>query len=82
MLLEGGVVGLALYLTLFVSVGVAAWRALRTHPDIARWVIVFLACQVVVGVSEVTLFHGWMFMLVLMRGILGIQLSTTARSHV
>jgi O-antigen ligase len=82
MLLEGGVVGLGLYLAFFGSVGVAAWRALRTHPDIARWVILFLAIQVVVGISEVTLFHGWIFMLVLMRGILGNQLSTTARAHV
>ena len=82
MLLEGGVVGLVLYLAFFGSVGIAAWHALRTHPDIARWVLLFLAIQAVVGVSEVTLFHGWIFMLVLMRGILGNQLSTTARAHV
>jgi O-antigen ligase len=81
MLLQGGVVGLALYVTVFGSVVIAAWRALRTHPDIARWVLLLLACQVVVGVSEVTLFHGWMFMLVLLRGVLGTQLSTTARAH-
>jgi exopolysaccharide production protein ExoQ len=81
MLLEGGVVGLALYLSFFGSVGIAAWRALRTHVDIARWALLFLACQVVVGVSEVTLFHGWIFMLVLLRGVLGNQLSTTARAH-
>jgi O-antigen ligase len=81
MLLEGGVLGLGLYLVFFGSVGVAAWRALRTHPDLARWALLFLACQIVVGVSEVTLFHGWIFMLVLMRGMLGNQLSTTSRSH-
>jgi|EndMetStandDraft_8_1072994.scaffolds.fasta_scaffold52623_2 exopolysaccharide production protein ExoQ len=81
MLLEGGVIGLSLYLAVFGSVGIAAWRAMRTHPDIARWVLLILACQVVVGVSEVTLFHGWMFMLILQRGVLGNQLSTTARAH-
>jgi O-antigen ligase len=82
MLLEGGVIGLTLYLVFFGSVGLAAWRALRTHPDIARWALLILACQVVVGVSEVTLFHGWIFMLVLLRGVLGNQLSTTSRAHV
>jgi O-antigen ligase len=81
MLLEGGVVGLTLYLVFFGSVGLAAWRAMRTHPDIARWALLILACQVVVGVSEVTLFHGWIFMLVLLRGVLGNQLSTTSRAH-
>jgi O-antigen ligase len=82
MLLEGGVIGLGLYLVFFGSVGLAAWRALRTHPDIARWALLILACQVVVGVSEVTLFHGWIFMLVLLRGVLGNQFSTTSRAHV
>jgi O-antigen ligase len=81
MLLEGGVIGLVLYFSFFGSVAIAAWRALRTHPDIARWALLFLTCQVVVGVSEVTLFHAWLFMLVLLRGVLGNQLSTTARAH-
>ncbi|HEX7095146.1 MAG TPA: O-antigen ligase family protein [Acidimicrobiales bacterium] len=81
MLLEGGVIGLALYAVFWGSVAVAAWRALRTHPDIARWVLLFLTAQAVVGVSEVTLYHGWIFTLVLMRGILAQQLSTTTRAR-
>jgi O-antigen ligase len=79
MLLEGGIIGLALYIAFFGSVAMAAWRALRTHPDLARWVLLFLIAQVVMGLSEVTLFHGWMFALVLMRCVLARQLSTTAR---
>lgn len=81
MLLQGGFIGLTLYLVFFGSVAVAAWRALRTHPDIGRWVLLFLTAQVMVGISEVTLFYGWMFTLVLMRGILAQQLSTTTRAR-
>lgn len=82
MLLQGGVIGLGFYLVFFGSVGIAAWRALRTHPDLARWVLLFLVAQVVVGISEVTLFHGWIFTLVLMRCVLARQLSTTSRTTV
>jgi O-antigen ligase len=82
MLLQGGIIGLTLYLVFFGSVALAAWRGLRTHPDIAKWALLILTCQIVVGISEVTLFHGWIFMLVLIRGVLGNQLSTTARAHV
>jgi O-antigen ligase len=80
MLLQGGIIGLALYLVFFGSVVVAGWRALRTHPDLGRWVLLFLVAQVVVGFSEVTLYYGWIFTLVLMRCVLARQLSTTSRS--
>jgi hypothetical protein len=53
---------------------------LRTHPDLGRWVLLFLVAQVVVGFSEVTLYYGWIFTLVLMRCVLARQLSTTSRS--
>jgi O-antigen ligase len=82
MLLQGGIIGLALYLVFFGSVAVAGWRALRTHPDLGRWVLLFLVAQVVMGFSEVTLFFGWMFTLVLMRCVLARQLSTTSRSTI
>lgn len=81
MLLQGGFIGLTLYLVFFGSVVVAAWRALRTHPDIGRWVLLFITAQVIVGISEVTLYYGWIFTLVLMRGILAQQLSTTTRAR-
>jgi O-antigen ligase len=80
MLLEGGVIGLGLYAVFFGSVGAAAWRALRTHPDIGRWVLLFMVAQVIMGISEVTLFHGWLLTLVLMRGILWRQ-STTSHAY-
>jgi O-antigen ligase len=80
MLLQGGVIGLGLYLVFFGSVVVAGWRALRTHPDLGRWVLLFLVAQVVVGISEVTLYYGWIFTLVLMRCVMARQLSTTSRS--
>lgn len=75
MLLEGGVVGLTVYLAFFWSTVAAAWRALTTRPDIAKMVLLFATMQLVVGLSEVALLGGWMFVLVLMRG----ALATTAR---
>ena len=70
MTLEGGLIGLAIYLTFFWSTVAAAWRALATRPDLGRLVLLFATMQVVVGLSEVALLGGWIFVLVLLRGAL------------
>lgn len=79
MLLQGGIIGLALYMLFFGSVFVALMQALRPLPEIACWGLLMLVVQIVVGVSEVTLFGGWLFFLVLVRGMLARELSTTSR---
>jgi exopolysaccharide production protein ExoQ len=65
LVLQAGLVGLALYGALLASVGGTAWRALRDRPRLAQWVLLMIVAQIVVGVSEVTLFHGWIFLLAL-----------------
>jgi hypothetical protein len=70
MTLETGFVGLALYLTFYWSMVVAAWRALNVRADVAKLMLLFATMQLVVGLSEVALFGGWIFVLVLLRGAL------------
>jgi exopolysaccharide production protein ExoQ len=79
MLLQGGILGLGLYVLFFGSVFVALTQALRPLPEIACWGLLMLVVQIVVGISEVTLFGGWLFFLVLVRGMLARELSTTSR---
>jgi exopolysaccharide production protein ExoQ len=79
MLLQGGIIGLALYVVFFGSVFGALLRAMRPLPDLASWGLLMLVVQLIVGISEVTLFGGWLFFLVLVRGMLARELSTTSR---
>lgn len=70
MLLEAGLIGLLAYLVFFWSTVATAWRSLTTRPDVAKLVLLFATMQLVVGLSEVALLGGWIFVLVVLRGAL------------
>ena len=70
MLLEGGIIGLVLWVTAVGSLVVAAWRTMSTNFALARWVLLFCVVQLVIGISEVTLFANYIMMMVIMRGAL------------
>ncbi|HEV8298913.1 MAG TPA: O-antigen ligase family protein [Acidimicrobiales bacterium] len=70
LLLELGVVGLVLYLSWFASVFVAGWRALQTAPTLGKWVLLFCVMQIVMSLSEVMVFGGWLVCLILLRAVL------------
>jgi heme A synthase len=63
------------------SVVAAGWKALRTRPALGRWVLLFCLVQAVVGLSEVTLFYGWMVTLALMRSVLAREEQAATRSR-
>jgi len=79
MLLEGGLIGLVLYISFFWSMISSAWRALRVRTDVAKLMLLYATMQFVVGLSEVALLGGWIFILVLLRGMLA---TATRTEHV
>jgi O-antigen ligase len=68
--LEAGLIGLGLYLTYFWSMVIAAWQSLNVRTDVAKMMLLLAVMQLVFGLSEVALYGGWIFVLVLLRGML------------
>ncbi len=70
MALQIGLIGLAVFLVLWVSVAVGAWRILETNPELAIWMLTVFAANVVIGFTEDVFGAGWIAIFVAMRVLL------------
>jgi O-antigen ligase len=57
--LEVGLVGLAIFLVLWVSTFYRGWQALDKQPDIGTWVVCIVSANLLMSLSEDVLSSGW-----------------------
>ena len=68
-LIELGVIGLVLYLTMFFSVMIGGWQLLRIRPELGEVVVSYCVLIFVASASEVLVFGPWLSLLVMLRAM-------------
>jgi O-antigen ligase len=67
LVLQIGLVGLAIYAVLWVTLFRGSWRMLSTRPDLSVWIISILFAQLFMSLSEAVYLGGWLALLCLMK---------------
>lgn len=68
--LQVGLVGLAIFVVLFISTARMGWSVLQTQPDLGIWVVTAMAANLVMSFSEDVFLGGWLAMFALMKMLL------------
>ena len=68
--LQVGLIGLAIFAVLWISVFRRGWQALHANPQLGVWVVSVLIAQMFMSLSEDVYFGGWIALLVSMKVLL------------
>ncbi len=68
--LQIGLIGLAIFVVLFISTMRMGWQALSTKPDLGVWVVSALSANLLMSFSEDVFFGGWLAVFCLMKMLL------------
>lgn len=70
MALQIGLVGLAIFLVLWVSTYRRGWQAITTQPDLGIWVVAVISANLLMALSEDAFSAGWIAIFALMKMLL------------
>jgi O-antigen ligase len=70
LVLQIGLIGLAVMFVLWVSTAWAGWAAITTQPDLGIWVVCVLSANLLMALSEDVFFGGWFAVFGLMKMLL------------
>jgi O-antigen ligase len=68
--LQIGLIGMSVFLVLFVSTFTSAWRAIHTRPDLSVWILAVLSATMLMSLSEDVFYGGWVAVFGLMKMVL------------
>lgn len=68
--LQIGLIGLGVFLLLWVTIMFRAWRALPTQTDLAIWVLCVMTANLLMSLSEDVMYGGWLAVFGLLKMLL------------
>ena len=79
--LNYGAIGLGLTAVLFVTSAAKGLRLIRRSPQLGEWILLILAAQLLMGLSENVFLGSWLVYAGIMRGILQREINELARDE-
>lgn len=77
--LNFGLIGLMLFALVFITTTSMGIRLVRRSPAIGEWVLLLVAAQFLMGLSENVFLGGWLTYMAIVRGVAQRELNTFAR---
>ncbi len=77
--LNFGIVGLAIFSLVFVSTVFRGTRLLRSSPELGEWILLILAAQFLMSLSENVFLGSWLVYIAVIRGVAQRELNDLAR---
>lgn len=68
--LQIGLIGLAIFAVLWLSLFSNGWRSLRRRPNLGVWIVSFMVGNLVMSISEDVFYGGWIAIFALMKMLL------------
>lgn len=70
MALQLGLIGLAIFLVLWISIGRRGWNTIATQPDLGIWIVAIVSANLLMALSEDAFSAGWIAIFALMKMLL------------